>query len=136
MLIFVDDVIHEMGNALSRGEGAYFLGSGISAGSGLPDWLGLIQDIARPLGIKIMKHDDLPRIAQYCVNADNGNRGPRIGRLKRALSPRAQHANPYHAAISRTNVTTIWTTNFDILIERALATSVGGCIDPARENMS
>lgn len=123
MVIPIDDVIRSMGYALSRREGVYFLGSGISAGSGLPDWLGLIQGIASPLGIKITKDDDLPRIAQYCVNADNGNRGPLIGRLKRALSPRSQHANPYHAAISRTNVTTIWTTNFDTLIERALATT-------------
>ena len=41
MLIDIGEIIREMGDALSRGEGAYFVGSGISAGSGLPDWVGL-----------------------------------------------------------------------------------------------
>src|SRR5215831_16573281 len=115
MSISVNEIIREFSGALLRRQGAYFLGSGISTGSGLPDWLGLIQEIARPLGITITEHDELPRIAQYCVNADNGNRGPLVGRLKRRFSTPAKRVNPYHAAISRTNLTTIWTTNFDTL---------------------
>jgi hypothetical protein len=123
MVTTIDQVVRAMGGAFLRGEGVYFVGSGISAGSGLPDWLGLISDIANPLGLIVTKNDDLPRIAQYCINADHGNRGPLIGRLKRALSPHVQRPNPYHRAISRTNVTTIWTTNFDTLLESALATT-------------
>lgn len=123
MTFTLDQIVRAMGAALVRGEGMYFLGSGISAGSGLPDWLGLMQDIAAPLGLTLSKHDDLVRIAQYCINADHGNRGPLIGRLKRALSRYVQQPNPYHAAIGRTNVSTIWTTNFDTLIEGALAST-------------
>jgi len=123
MTFTIDQIVRAMGAALVRGEGAYFLGSGISAGSDLPDWLGVMKDIAAPLGLALTKDDDLAHIAQYCINADHGNRGPLIGRLKRALSPHVQHPNPYHTAISRTNVTTIWTTNFDTLVEGALATT-------------
>lgn len=117
----IDDVVKSMGENLLRGEGAYFLGSGISAASGLPDWLPLIQDIARPLGIDVTNEDDLPRIAQYCVNIDKGNRGPIIGKLKRVLSRPSSRTNLYHTAISRTNLRTIWTTNFDTTLERDLA---------------
>lgn len=119
----VDQIVRAMGSSLVRGEGAYFLGSGISAGSGLPDWLALIRDIASPLGLTLTKQDDLARIAQYCINSDHGNRGPLVGRLKRALSPHVHRPNPYHTAINRTNITTIWTTNFDTLLEKALATT-------------
>ncbi len=117
----IEDVSRDMGRALQRGEGAYFIGSGISAASGLPDWLELMQEVAAPLGLNITRKDDLALMAQHCVNADAGNRGPLIGRLKRALSRRPRRANPYHTAISRTNVRTLWTTNFDTLIEQALA---------------
>ncbi|MDQ3816065.1 MAG: SIR2 family protein [Acidobacteriota bacterium] len=120
MQILIDDIIRDFGGALLRGEGAYFLGSGISVDSGLPDWFELIQRLAIPLGLTLTKQDNLPRIAQYCVNANNGNRGPLIGRLKRALSQHTIKTNSYHVAINRTNVRTIWTTNFDTLIEAAL----------------
>ncbi|MFP2906145.1 SIR2 family protein [Pyxidicoccus sp. 3LFB2] len=119
----VDDVVRDMGRALQRGDGAYFLGSGISVPSGLPDWLKLMQEVAGPLGLDITAKDDLALMAQHCVNADAGNRGALIGRLKRALSSRPRRGNPYHVAISRTNIRTLWSTNFDTLLEQALAPS-------------
>src|SRR3954470_10551221 len=103
MTITINDVVREMGQALVRRQGVYFLGSGISAASGLPDWLGLMKQIAAPLGLTLSPEDDLARIAQYCINADNNNRGPLVGRLRRALSAGTGHSNPYHAAITRTN---------------------------------
>ena len=118
----LDQVIEEMGEALVRGEGALFLGSGISAASGLPDWFDLMKMIAKPLGLELARSDDLAKIAQYVINSDNGNRGPLVGRLRRTLSQKEIRQNEYHAAISRTNVATIWTTNFDNLLERVLAT--------------
>jgi len=117
----VEQVIDEMGATLIRGEGALFLGSGISAASGLPDWLGLMKDIASPLGLDLTGSDDLAKVAQYIINSDNGNRGPLVGRLRRTLLQGEIRQNEYHAAISRTNVTTIWTTNFDTLLERVFA---------------
>jgi SIR2-like domain/Sir2- and TIR-associating SLOG family len=123
MLIDIGEVVREMGDALFRGDGAYFVGSGISAGSGLPDWVGLMDRLAEPLGIRITNQDNLPLVAQFCVNVDQGNRGPIIGRLKRMLSIPASRYNTYHAAISRTNLSTIWTTNFDVLLETVLSPS-------------
>ena len=104
MLIQVDEVVHEVGAALFRGEGAYFIGSGISVPSGLPDWVELMKELAKSLAIDVTNRDDLPRIAQYCVNADNGNRGPLVGRLKRALGKPVTQPNDYHSAINRTNI--------------------------------
>jgi hypothetical protein len=119
----LEEVVHEIGLALQRGDGAYFIGSGISVPSGLPDWFGLIHRLARPLGIVVTKDDDLPQIAQYCVNADSGNRGPLLGRLRRELSRPPKKSNRYHEAIGRTNISTIWTTNFDTLLEPILTPS-------------
>jgi hypothetical protein len=118
----VEQVIDGIGAALVRGEGALFLGSGISTPSGLPDWLGLMKNIANPLGLDLTSSDDLAKVAQYIINSDNGNRGPLVGRLRRTLLQGEIRQNDYHAAISRTNVATIWTTNFDTLLERVFAT--------------
>jgi flagellar motor protein MotB len=123
MTITIAEVVREVGGALFRGEGAYFAGSGISYPSGLPDWIGLIKQLAASLGITITDEDDLPSIAQYCVNADLGNRGAIVGRLKRILSVKDTNFNPYHDTIARTNLTTLWTTNYDTLFEKALAPS-------------
>lgn len=114
-------VVQFMGEALARGDGAYFLGSGISGPSGLPGWDKLVGDLAEPLGLKLRKGDDLPLMAQHCVNADAGNRGPLTQRLRRSLTRKHAVENRYHRAISRTNIRTIWTTNFDVLLENALS---------------
>jgi len=116
-----DDIVRLMGNILAQGEGAYFLGSGISVKSGLPNWFDLMKDIAHSIRLILTKEDDLTRIAQYSINASNGNRGPLYGYLKRALSPKTLFPNPYHEAIKRTNIKTIWTTNFDTLLEKVIS---------------
>lgn len=122
MNISPDEMIQKMGEALQRQKGAYFLGAGISVPSGLPSWLELIRSVASNLKIKVEVDDDFPSIAQYCVNAANGNRGPLIGTLKRELSRRAEnHLNPYHIAIARTNIDTLWTTNYDDVLEKSIS---------------
>jgi NAD-dependent SIR2 family protein deacetylase len=121
-LLSVDELVRQMGHYLATGEGAYFLGSGASVPSGLPDFYNLMKDVAESLGIALRSDDDFPQIAQYAVNADNGNRAPLFGRLQRALRDRSRRAiNPYHECIAKTNVSTIWTTNFDTLLESRLA---------------
>lgn len=119
----MDDLVESVGAALHREHGAYFLGSGVSAGSGLPDWTGLLQTLARPLGLTLKPDDDLPLIAQYCVNADLGNRAPLIARIRRALSKTTKQ-NAYHELIARTNVRLFWTTNYDTLLEDALVATM------------
>src|SRR5262245_25812621 len=117
MATTVGEIVSVHGRALLQGTGTYFLGSGISAGSGLPDWFELMKDLAAGWDIRITRQDDLARIAQYCINGTHGNRGPLVGRLKQLLSRAPTKPNAYHAAIARTNLATLWTTNYDTLLE-------------------
>jgi hypothetical protein len=112
-------VVRGFANALFKGEGALFLGAGISVPSKLPDWFGLLEPLVAPLGIKLERTDDFPLMAQHVVNYYKSNRGPLIGALRAALEGKYA-GNRYHAAIAAMDVRTIWTTNFDTLIEREL----------------
>lgn len=112
-------VTSRFSDALLRGDGAYFLGSGVSVPSHLPDWSGLLQPFATTLGLTLQLDDDLPLIAQHVVNSAVGNRGPLVGEFRRRLGGR-HPLNRYHEALQLTNVRTIWTTNFDTLVEDAL----------------
>lgn len=121
MNVSLSHIVRNMSEHLLKGTGAYFLGSGISAASGLPDWKGLLEELAIPLGLEINENDDLTRIAQYFQNADNGNRGPLIGRLRESMIPKAEKINSYHESIKRTNLSVIWTTNYDTILEKTLS---------------
>lgn len=114
----LDRVIRSFSEAVYEGQGALFLGAGVSVPSGLPDWKGLLDTLVAPLGLSIEATDDLPLLAQYVVNYYHG-RGPLIGGLRRAIGGRYK-PNPYHDAIAAMDVDLIWTTNFDTLIEDLL----------------
>ncbi|MBK6687926.1 MAG: SIR2 family protein [Deltaproteobacteria bacterium] len=113
-------VVDGMAQAIAAGVGAYFLGSGISAKSNAPSWLGLLKPHARRIGLDLKETDDLPLIAQHLVNADKGNRGPLVAAFRAKLN-RGLLPNSYHAALRLTPIDTVWTTNFDRLLEDSMA---------------
>jgi hypothetical protein len=112
--LFLDDYSRE----IFLGKAAYFIGSGISVGSKVPDWSGLLKPFAQAIGISELDGKDLPLVAQYIVNEGSSNRGPFINKvaskLKKKFAP-----NNYHRIISKTKVSTIWTTNYDNLLEQS-----------------
>jgi hypothetical protein len=109
-----------MAARFAQGQGAYFIGSGVSAGSGLPTWSKLLEPLAvSALDIELVETDDLPAMAQYVVNANNGNRRPLLDRLY-DLYERGVRPNSYHHWISLTSgLRTVWTTNYDDLLEQS-----------------
>ena len=111
--------VREFSGELSNGAGALFVGAGISKPSGVPSWSDLIRPLAASrLGILDLRDADLIRIAQYVVNSSSGNRGPMIHHLRTQFSGPFT-VNSYHRALVQTLVSTVWTTNYDVLLEQA-----------------
>lgn len=117
----VNRVIKEVGAALAEGRCIYFLGAGVSVPSGLVQWPELLKILGSDdLGFQLQPTDDLPLIAQYLQNHHVGNRGF-LRRLPSALRRKQTGINPYFAALHRTRLKKIWTTNFDTLAEESLS---------------
>ncbi len=117
----VDALVESMSRRFNRGQGAYFLGAGVSVPSGMPTWLEMLAPlVSARLRVRLTGEHDLAAAAQYVVNANNGNRRPLVDRLHELLE-RPAVPNEYHRWIGLTaGADVIWTTNFDELVERAL----------------
>lgn len=112
-----NDLVQEFSKQLASGCGSIFVGSGISCESNVPSWLNLLKNMAQTrVGLEIGSEDNLPLIAQHIVNQASGNRGPLVQHFSRELT-KNYCPNPYHAALARMNVSSLWTTNYDSLLE-------------------
>ena len=94
-----------------------FVGSGISSESHLPSWRELLYPLAKDCGIEIDEKDNLPMIAQYIVNNNSGNRNILYSRITECYE-KDYPVNKYHNAISKMSIHTVWTTNYDLLLEK------------------
>jgi hypothetical protein len=103
--------------ALHEGNAAIFAGAGLSRSSGYVDWRGLLKGIARDLDLDIDKETDLIAVAQYHENKF-GNR-TEINRAIIEEFTKEAKLNENHRLIANLPITTIWTTNYDALIEEA-----------------
>jgi hypothetical protein len=84
------------------------------------DWKGLLRGCAEELGLDLEREYDLVAVAQYYLNLSAQNR---YG-LNRMLVDEFSHQGEFtenHRIIGRLPIPTIWTTNFDTLLERALS---------------
>lgn len=97
-----------------------FVGSGISRESRMPSWEELLCPLAEGMGISLTKEDDLPMIAQYIVNNNSGNKNIIYNRIIDCYG-KDYSINKYHNAILNMNINTVWTTNYDELLETCFA---------------
>lgn len=114
----IDAFIKEFVTDLQSKSAAVFAGAGMSKVSGYVDWPELLRDIATELGLTVDKENDLISLAQYHVN----HRGNRTGIARKILEEFSEHAEPSvnHEILARLPISTIWTTNYDTLIEDSL----------------
>ena len=101
-----------------RGNVSLFLGAGVSASAGLPSWATLLDPCAKQLGIEINGGMDLFLIAQYYAN-EYGESA-----LKRIVNESINCLSDESTLINRLldlNFKSIWTTNYDKIIEKNLA---------------
>lgn len=112
--IFIRDFVRD----LNEGTASIFAGAGLSIPAGYVNWSDLMDEIAQDLGLNISIENDLVSLAQYHVN-ENRNRS-KINRkiLEEFVEDVEETEN--HRIISRLPFSSIWTTNYDTLIEKTL----------------
>lgn len=103
--------------AMEDGDAALFVGAGLSVPAGFVNWKELLRDIAEDLGLRVDDESDLVALAQYHVNAER-NRS-RINRTLVGEFTRDARLTANHRLLASLPVRTVWTTNYDRLLERA-----------------
>lgn len=115
----IESFIENYVKDLNDDSASIFAGAGLSVSSGYVNWKELMSDLAKELGLNIDEENDLISIAQYHVN-ENGNN--RYGITKKILEEFTEDVeeSENHRIIARLPITSIWTTNYDQLIEKVL----------------
>jgi Sir2- and TIR-associating SLOG family/SIR2-like domain len=103
--------------ALDDGVAAAFVGAGLSVPAGFVDWKGLLREIATELDLDVDEETDLVALAQYHYNHARSR-----GRINQKLIDEyTKGASPTenHHLLARLPLASVWTTNYDHLIEEA-----------------
>lgn len=109
--------LNEFADAIDAGTAALFVGAGLSRPAGLSDWRTLLRTVANELGLDIDRETDLISLAQYHVN-ERRSRSSLNDLLIREFTKDAQITRN-HELIARLPIRTVWTTNYDTLLEDA-----------------
>lgn len=112
-----DKLLRTFEKALEEGHAALFAGAGLSRPAGFVDWKALLRDVASELGLDVDQETDLVAIAQYHVNA-HGGRG-RLNQLLIDEFTKDSSITENHRLLARLPIGTVWTTNYDRLLEDA-----------------
>ncbi len=109
--------VASFGDKVLNGEAALFVGAGVSRNAGFVDWKALLRDVAIELDLDINREHDLLALAQYHVNG-HGGRGELNQQLLDAFTRDAERTD-LHEILARLSIDTVWTTNYDRLLEKA-----------------
>ena len=109
--------LKEYTRAVRDGAAALFVGAGISHAAGFVDWKQLMAEIADELDLSIDRETDLVSLAQYHVNRRGGRDRLHQLMIDEFLEHVGETEN--HRLIATLPVDTVWTTNYDDLLERA-----------------
>jgi hypothetical protein len=103
--------------AMREGNAAIFAGAGLSRASGFVDWRGLLKEIAEELRLDIDQETDLIAVAQYHQNRQMNRQ--RLDRLIVEAFTKDTEISENHRLLANLPIETVWTTNYDKLIEQA-----------------
>jgi hypothetical protein len=99
-------------------EASLFLGSGVSSESGYLSWGALFKPLAEELEIELDKNSDLYSVAQYYANKHSD------ATLRKKISSKINQikkGNELLHELLDIDFNSIWTTNYDHLVERELS---------------
>lgn len=94
-----------------------FVGAGLSSDAKFPDWLHLLKPCADELEVNIDERTDLFKFAQFYANKFGYNK------LRKSINESLntyQHNSTLVSSILRVGFNSIWTTNYDRIIENSL----------------
>lgn len=91
-----------------------FVGAGLCSDAQMPDWLHLLQPCAEELGVSIDENTDLFKFAQYYANTFGYNKLRKL--INKTLNT-YQHDSTLVSSILNVGFKSIWTTNYDKIIE-------------------
>lgn len=111
--IFIRDYVRD----LNDGTASIFAGAGLSIPAGFVNWSELMQEIAHDLGLDVDRESDLVSLAQFHVN-ENRTRSKINKKIIEEFTENAEETLN-HKIIARLPISSIWTTNYDRLIEQA-----------------
>src|SRR4249920_2824983 len=123
----IESFLRSYVGAIVEGHAALFVGSGLSRASGFVDWKGLLRECAEELGLDLDREHDFVAVAQYYLNRRQGDRS-RLNQILRNAFDKTVAPSRNHQIVARLPISTIWTTNFDSLLEQAL-TAAGRNVD-------
>lgn len=109
------DLIDLFGRACDLGNGALFVGAGLSMGASLPSWGELLEAPRAESEVPAIK--DLPLMAEYVLSEGRYSRSRLEQHILEVTAAAQATATPAMAHLVRLPVDQIWTTNYDPLIE-------------------
>lgn len=126
MSVSREEFLRRYSQNLLEGSAAVFVGAGFSIPAGFVDWRTLLREIATDLGLDVDLEHDLIAVAQYELNR-KGSRDTLDEAIVRKFARDATETEN-HRLLARLPVDTVWTTNYDQLIENVFR-SVGKRVD-------
>ncbi len=111
------DIPQELAEQFAHGDGAIFVGEGLSTDAGLPSWSDLVSELAAELD-SCLSNANYRDVAHY-YEIEYG-RLRLVQKLRDRLNTLDVPPTPVHEALVRLPVNRIFTTNCDDLLEQAL----------------
>jgi hypothetical protein len=117
----IKDRFLDLRRDLDRGEVCAFVGAGLSVGAGLPNWYTLVSELAARIGYELppakwATGETLIEAAQAYINQHS--LFDLVRHLKDRLDTTGTLPSAAHASLARLPITTVFTANYDDLLER------------------
>lgn len=112
--IFIRDFVKDLNN----GSASIFAGAGLSVPAGYVNWTDLMEEIAHDLGLDIENEKDLISLAQFHVN-ENQTRSKLNRKILEEFTEETKETEN-HKIIARLPLSSIWTTNYDQVLEKTI----------------